>query len=445
MITSPEWASLPSVVDAADQGDYGTILRKARTAAGLTLEQVGQRAGYSPSALSRLETGHRRTCDAKELRHLAEVYGVPLHLMGLSGSPQHENATSLSVESDNGGDPMRRRALLAGGVLAVTGATFPPRDPVAAAEAMTETIEDVLTGRLSAAPIAEHQLEAQIAAAVADFQACRYAQLTRRLPRLLAQATTGHDQAPTDQAALAAGRLARAYNVATDLLTKLHDDAMAWSTSDRALQAALASGDPLIEAETTRLKAIVHRRTHHRAGAQRLVLQAAEQLQSAAQLREPGHSALYSQLMATAAYTAALNDDRDNAQTLYREAETAHRRESAGTDHFSRLDLSVYRIGIVRALGDFGAAVEYARHIDPTTITAPARRARYWEDTALALHGRGRPEATYRALLAAERDTPQEVRYRPWAQHLTKALLSVENRHTLPDIHVFAQRIGATV
>lgn len=70
MNTSPEWASLPTVIAAAHSGDYAKILRLARTAAGLTLEQAGQLAGYSPSAMSRLETGRRRTCDAKELRHL---------------------------------------------------------------------------------------------------------------------------------------------------------------------------------------------------------------------------------------------------------------------------------------------------------------------------------------------------------------------------------------
>ncbi|WP_431886455.1 hypothetical protein [Micromonospora wenchangensis] len=80
-----------------------------------------------------------------------------------------------------------------------------------------------------------------------------------------------------------------------------------------------------------------------------------------------------------------------------------------------------------------GSAVDYARLVDPARIISPERRARDWEDTALALRGRGRPQATFQALLAAERDTPQEVRFRPWAQQLTTDLLS-RNSHSLPNI-----------
>ncbi|GAB3843147.1 hypothetical protein GCM10029963_17360 [Micromonospora andamanensis] len=49
---------------------------------------------------------------------------------------------------------------------------------------------------------------------------------------------------------------------------------------------------------------------------------------------------------------------------------------------------------------------------------------------------------SFRALLAAERIAPQEVRYRPWAQHLTVALLNADRRQVLPDLHNFAVRIG---
>lgn len=444
MTASSEWAMMPAVVAAADGCDYARILRLARTAAGLTLEQAGRLAGYSPSAMSRLETGRRRMCDAKELRHLAQVYEIPLHLLGLSASPEAPRPTTLATDPNDRGDPMRRRTLLTSGVLAVTGAALQPFQAVAAADGMTDTIEDVLSGRLNVAPIAGRHVAAQIAAAQADFRACRYTQLAHRLPGLLAHATIGHDQAPEGQKAVASGRLAHAYGVATQLLSKLHDDGMAWATSDRAVRAAHACGDPLIEAEIARVSVAVLRRTHHRAGAQRMILDAAEQLQTATNLKDPAHRVMYAQLLAAASYTAAVNDDRDSAHTLLNEAEAAHRQDPAGSGHFTALDLAVYKISVARTLGDYGAAVEYARLIDPTRITSPERRARYWEDTALALHGRGRTDTTYQALLAAERDAPQEIRYRPWAQHLTRALVTADNHHALPGVRDFAQRIGAT-
>ncbi len=180
-----------------------------------------------------------------------------------------------------------------------------------------------------------------------------------------------------------------------------------------------------------------------------MILLAAEQLESATSLKDPHQAAEYAQLLATAAYTAAINDQRDVANTLLSEATSAQQLASVGGREvggdFRRLDLAVYRIGIARALGDFGTAIQYAQLISPTQITSPSRRARYWEDTALSLHGRGRPEATYQALLAAEKDTPEEVRFRPWAQQLARQLVVADIRHTLPGIRGFADRIGVSV
>jgi hypothetical protein len=227
------------------------------------------------------------------------------------------------------------------------------------------------------------------------------------------------------------------------LLIKLHDDGMAWATADRAVQAAQGSGDPLMVAESTRLAATVLRRTRHRDGAQRLILQAAQRLDSDTGLADATHTAMYAQLLAVASYTAAIRDDRDTAWTLLGAAEDAARRVGAVPgDRFNMLELSVYKISVARVLGDYGTAMDYARLVDPTRITAPERRARYWEDTALALHGRGRPAAAFQALRTAERDTPQEIRYRPWAQRLTSELMSGDTTNALPGVREFARRVG---
>jgi hypothetical protein len=102
-----------------------------------------------------------------------------------------------------------------------------------------------------------------------------------------------------------------------------------------------------------------------------------------------------------------------------------------------------YKISVSRVLGDYGTPVDYARLVDPARIVSPERRARYWEDTALALHGRGRPQAAFQAVLRAERDTPQEVRFRPWAQQLARDLLSRGSHSSLPGVREFAARVGA--
>jgi len=441
--TEPAWTGLPTADAAIAAGDVGKLLRIARTAAGLTLEEAGRRAGCSAATMSRWENGRRREWSIAELRRLAQVYGIPPRLFGLAASSAPTRSSAVSVvedPDDGGGDSMRRRDLIAGTLGLSTGTALLPTS----VHAITATVEDVIFGRVTAPAIPEHQLRAQLAAAAADFQACRYSQLARRLPRLLAQATAVRDQAAAGQAAKASSLVAQAYSVATQLLIKLHDDGMAGSTSDRAVQSARASGDPLVIAEATRLAATVLRRSRHRDGAQRLVLNAAQQLDTDAGLTDGRHAAMYGQLLAVAAYTAAMREHRDTAWNLLAEADDALGRAGAAEGSpITSLDLAVYKISVARVLGDYGTAVEYAKHVKPARITSLERRARYWQDTALALYGRGRPAAAYQALLAAEADTPQEVRYRPWAQSLTRDLLTTDTRNTLSGISEFATRIGA--
>ena len=257
---------------------------------------------------------------------------------------------------------------------------------------------------------------------------------------MIAQAKINRDQAGPGNVQLASAQLSQAYAVATALLLKLHDDVLAWSTADRGLQAARASGDPVTVAEASRLTATVLRRTPHRDSAQQFILDAAGRLQRDTGLTDQRQSATYVRMLAAAAYTAALHDQRDAAWALLSEADEATGR--AGKTSAIDLDLAVYRISVARVLGDFGSAVDFARRVDPTRIKVPERRARYWEDTALACHGRGRPVAAFQALQIAERDTPQEVRFRPWAQHLVGELLAGDTR-VLPGVREFAVRVGA--
>ncbi len=55
----------------------GARLRRQRNARGLTLAEVGELTGFSTSALSRLESGHRRA-SLEVLLPLAALYRVPL-------------------------------------------------------------------------------------------------------------------------------------------------------------------------------------------------------------------------------------------------------------------------------------------------------------------------------------------------------------------------------
>ena len=67
--------------------ELGALLRAHRTRKGWTAEQVAGRLEFSPSKVSRLETG-QRGASARDIRDLCELYGVDgqerQHLMDLA-------------------------------------------------------------------------------------------------------------------------------------------------------------------------------------------------------------------------------------------------------------------------------------------------------------------------------------------------------------------------
>ncbi len=138
--------------------------------------------------------------------------------------------------------------------------------------------------------------------------------------------------------------------------------------------------------------------------------------------------------------------DRDTARSLLGEAVDTSARLGTDANHrftaFGPTGVGLYRISIARVLGDFGTAVEAAQRIDPARIPLVERRARYWSDVARSFHHWGKPEQCYRALLAAEHASPDEVRYRKPIQQITAGLLRHPTAHTLPGLRAFATRTG---
>jgi transcriptional regulator with XRE-family HTH domain len=69
--------------------ELGALLRSLRNAAGLTAGQVADQLGFSPSKISRLETG-RRGVSAQDIRRLCDLYQV--------GDQQRLRLTELAAE-----------------------------------------------------------------------------------------------------------------------------------------------------------------------------------------------------------------------------------------------------------------------------------------------------------------------------------------------------------
>lgn len=136
-----------------------------------------------------------------------------------------------------------------------------------------------------------------------------------------------------------------------------------------------------------------------------------------------------------------------SADPVTGEAVEAAARLGADSNHrftaFGPTGVGLYRISIARVLGDYGTAVEAAQRINPAGIALVERHARYWSDIARSFHEWNKPEPCYRALLAAELASPDEVHYRKPIQQITTSLLQHPTAHTLPGLRAFATRTGA--
>ena len=343
-----------------------------------------------------------------------------------------------------GDDPVRRRELLTGaaGLAGTAALSLPVGSRAQVGTGSPAGLEDSLFGNGTGEPVPLATLRTAVGTARADFQTARYDHLAMSLPGLIRTAVATSQATDREQAATSSV-LAEAYVTAANFMVKLNDDALALSLADRALQAARAGDDPLTTADARRAVATVLRRTGRRAKARELLLSAIGDIEPGGHA-SPEQLSMYGTLLETAAYTAAVDGNRAAASDLTGEAQAAALRLGRDANYrytaFGPANVTLYQVSIAQVLGDSGTAIEHARTLRPAAIPTAERRGRYWIDVARAFHQWNKPQPCYRALLAAERDAPAEVRYRPPVHRMTEDLLRADR--TLPGLGEFAHRIG---
>lgn len=437
--------------------DLGGMIRFARQARGWRQDDLAAAAGYSRSTISRLETGSRAGTDVDMIRRVAAAAGIPSpllsELLGITAPPAATVGTSIATRADGGDDPVRRRQLLASLGLAAAG-TAAVRVPGVGYAAVTEgrRSEEVLVSRVRDAmlglapaspPVSSGGLRAGLAGALADFRDCRYGRLAVVLPRLI---SAGHLLAADGDTEQADMLLAGVYTLTTRMLIKLDDQQLGWMAADRARVLASGSSDPLAEAEAARNLAVLARKAgwHDQAASIALSAAASPRLRGA----DRRLAAERGLLIQSAAYSAARVGDQDGMRDLTDQAASIAARFSGQVmlrDHgggFTPATVELHRISAENYAGDPGAAIAAANRVVPEALPTTERRARYWTDTARAHANRGQRADCLTALLAAEREAPEEIRARPTVRDLISGLL-VTGR-TSPEMRGLAARCGIT-
>lgn len=457
----PPWAGLPAARQAVVEGRYGVIVRLARTARGLTLEEVGRRVGYSAATMSRVERGRQPLTDVTLLSRLASELAIPPELLGLAPpvtSPAHGKGPALNTAapdgiprlapSAEGDDPLRRRELLSAFTFTAaakvtihrSGRTAPVVDRAGAS--LVGSLEDVLIrGKwpTGARPLDDKTLRNGLSMARADFQASRYRALSGRLPRLIAGIEM--NSKPVD-----ASIAAEIYNAAAHALIKVESRSLDWLAIDRALRAARSAEDPAVNANVTRNLVTLYRRAGRYGDAERIALEAAETLSIGGVSPSASHVSLYGMLVCNAGYAAAQGGDRSRSTELLDHAAQVGARLGEGINAywtaFSPTNVTLHRISAAWALGDAGTAIDHAATIAPDAIKLPERQSRFWVDVARAWHQLGKFEECFRSLLIAEGFAPEEVRSRPAVRSLVETLLYAPRRSGMSGLREFATRVG---
>jgi transcriptional regulator with XRE-family HTH domain len=287
----------------------------------------------------------------------------------------------------------------------------------------------------------------RIRTAYCGYQATRYEETGRLLPGLIREAeVAGRAAGPGHPDACEARALV--YDTTTALLSRVGEHALAWTAADRAMAAAEQSGKPLLIALASyRLAYVLANRKHPRQAIE-LAMTAAGALEKTMTFPSPEQLSVYGGLHLAAASAAAAAYDGATAPLLLRQARAAAERlgrdaNLMGTG-FGPVNVAIHAMAVSLRLGDARTAVDLGESLDVRALPADlvGRRTQAHLDRAQAYAMRRQDAAAVHMLLAAERLSPQLVRFDERTRDLITGLLRREHRASTPELRPLARRAG---
>jgi transcriptional regulator with XRE-family HTH domain len=394
-------------------------IARARRRRGLSQAVLAGLAGRSESWLSQVERGKRGVDSHSVLRRLAEVLRVDIEELAGSG------------DRDDSG---RRRSYPAASLIEQAMMGYGAPGPLDGGEG---------PGREASLDF----LRAQARSAYQAYQATRYDAAGRVLPGLIRGVETAARTAGSPSPAACAVR-ARVYDTTAALLSRVGEPFLAWAAADRAIFAAGQSGDPLLAAASAwRLSYMITGRKHPQEALDLAMAAAAAALGRTTRVPSPERLSVYGALHLAAATAAAASLDRAATQSLLATARgiADHTGEAnrMGTA-FGPVNVAIHAISASLKLGDPRTATQTGEALDLAAMPAGlvGRRTQVNLDLARAYAMTRKDAAAVNLLLAAERLSPQLVRYDPATRDVLTDLLRREHRPSTPELRPLARRAG---
>lgn len=399
-----------------DGESAGQRIARARRRRGLSQAALAGLVGRSESWLSQVERGQRGIDSHSVLIRLAEILRVDVAEIA---RPEPGGAGAGHAYP---AAPLIEQAMLGYGARREAAPGQPGRD-----------------SRMS-------HLRARARAAYQAYQATRYDAAGRLLPSLIRDVEAESQITAPGTPAVCEVR-ALVYDTAAALLNRVGEPFLAWAAADRAMFAATYCGEPLLAAVGAwRLSYIVTSRKHPQEALD-LAMSAAGALQRVMRSPSPEQLSVYGALHLAAATAAAAAQNRDMTAALLATARGVADR-AGDANHmgtaFGHVNVSIHAISASLKLGDPKAAVQAGEALDTMAIPVGlvGRRTQVNLDLARAYAMRRQDSAAVNLLLAAERLSPQLVRYDPGTREVLTGLLRREHRPSTPELRPLARRAG---
>ena len=255
------------------------------------------------------------------------------------------------------------------------------------------------------------------------YQQSRFGYVIHRLVNLIpgfkvaAYTYTGADRM------LAFGRLALLSHVAASTLTKLGEPDLAWTASDRGVEAARHSENPVVIGSLLRSVAHSLLSTGDYAEAIRLTRDAADFYQPHLTKPSPTMLSVYGTHLLAGSMAAARHDDRATAREFLDEASDAARRLGHDSNRlwtaFGPANVDIHRVSTAMELGDGQVALDLGPSLD-TSAVPTERRARHALEVSRALSSTNKRQEALATLLEAEQLAPEQVTYHFLSRNLVQ-------------------------
>jgi len=253
-------------------------------------------------------------------------------------------------------------------------------------------------------------LDRDVSALWDAYQASRFAYVTARLPGLLGRAQAATEAYDGDDQVRALRLLGLAYQLAAVQLTKLGEAPLAWIAADRGLNAARATGDPVVTGSLYRSVTHALLSAGRYGEAVRLTEDAAAYLEPGLADPSPEYLSIFGTLFLAGAMAAARNEDRATVRSFLATADQGARRLGRDANHlwtaFGPTNVAIHRVATAAELGDVQVAIDLGPGID-TTPMPMERRVRHALELSRAYSKRNRTDEAQTVLLEAKQMAPE--------------------------------------